>query len=338
MVDTIGFANVVGGLPEYTGRQGRQLNAVAFAGASAARPLGALTGVRPGTPANTVTATSTTWSCGEFAGLADLMVAGEAGPYPFAFDGSTGGSLTPADSNNPRIDIVYTLVTDPEDGTTVPTATRLYLAGTAASTPVAPAAPTGAFTIAQITVPKVGAGSPSVTWVAPYLAAAGGVREFTTLAALKAWTPATDGALAYANDTDNLWSYVASAVTPGWFHVGGRPVLGSIGFTTIYSSSGTSPAGTSVQNGRVYLEGAFTTSAATFAAATTYTVGQITDSTLWPAAPVKFTATWGGTGLVSINIDTSGNITVLFTTAPGSVGAGALQVYLSGMSWRLKSL
>jgi hypothetical protein len=112
------------------------------------------------------------------------MVANEAGPYPFAFDAVATGSMTAADSSNPRVDIVYVQVIDPEDGATVPTATRGYLAGAAASIPSAPAAPTGAFTIAQINVPKVGTGSPSVTWVAPTVVAAGGIISAPTLAAL----------------------------------------------------------------------------------------------------------------------------------------------------------
>jgi hypothetical protein len=217
MVDTIGLANAVGSNPTYTGRQARQLNAIAFAGATAARPLGSLTGVRPGTSSTTVTATSSTWTCGDFSGLADLMVANEAGPYPFAFDAVATGSMTPADSSNPRVDIVYVQVIDPEDGATVPTATRGYLAGAAASTPSAPAAPTGAFVIAQINVPKVGTGSPSVTWVAPTIAAAGGIATYPTKAALPGSGSLGTVVLVDADPTtanNRLWYGTGS----GWTH------------------------------------------------------------------------------------------------------------------------
>lgn len=213
MVDTIGLANAVGTSPTYNGRQLRQLNAIALAGATTARPLGALTGVRPGTPATTVTATSGTWTCGEFAGVADLMVAGESGPYPFAFDAIATGAMTPADSNNPRVDIVYVQIIDPEDGTTPPSATRKYLAGQAAASPTAPAAPAGAFTIAQINVPKVGAGSPSVTWVAPTVVAAGGIVSVPTLAALSLITGAPSQYADVVNDGVNngLYRWVGSS-------------------------------------------------------------------------------------------------------------------------------
>lgn len=237
MVDTIGIANeVASGAPTYTARQGRQINAVAFAGATAARPLGALTGVRPGTSSSTVTVTSSTWSCGEFSGLADLMVAGEAGPYPFAFDGTAGGSLTPADVSNPRVDIVYVQVTDPEDGVTVPTAVRGYLAGTAASSPTPPNAPTGAFTIATISVPKVGTGSPTVTWVAPVVVAAGGIIPYPTKSAMP-----TVGALGQVAIVDadpivannRLWYGTGT----GWTH----SLNGAVPFAAA-SGAGSNPA------------------------------------------------------------------------------------------------
>lgn len=173
-MDTIGFANAVSGAPAYSGRALRQVSAVSLAGATAARPLGAASGVRPGTPSNTVTATSTTWACGPLAGVADVMVAAESGPYPFAFDASTSGTMAAADGSNPRVDIVYVKITDPEDGLTPPKAERLYLAGVPAASPVAPAVPAGGFVIANLNVPKAGGGAPTATWVAPTLLAAGG--------------------------------------------------------------------------------------------------------------------------------------------------------------------
>lgn len=191
MVDSVGFVNAVSGAPAYNGRMLRQLNAVGFAGATAARPLGARSGVRPGTSPTTVSATSTTWTCQPFAGLLDGQVAGEAGPYPFSFDAVATGAVTAANASNPRIDIIYVDVDDPsEDASSVPAATRKYLAGTAAATPVAPSAPAGCMTVAQINVPKSGGGSPTVTWVAPYCAAAGGVVDFNTKAELDLWTDA----------------------------------------------------------------------------------------------------------------------------------------------------
>lgn len=205
MVDTIGMANAVASSPTYNGRMARQINGVGFAGATAARPLGALTGVRPGTPSNTVTVTSSTWTCQPFAGLADVMTAAVSGAYPFAFDAVATGAMTAADASNPRIDIVWVKIVDPEDGTTTPTATRGYLAGAPLATPVAPAPPAGAFTIAQINVPKSGGGSPTVTWVAPYTFTAGGTGRVNTFNQLPA--SATQGDMYMALDTGVTWRW-----------------------------------------------------------------------------------------------------------------------------------
>jgi hypothetical protein len=230
LVDTIGWANAVSSSPTYNGRMSRQINGVGFAGATAARPLGAVTGVRPGTPASTVTATTTTWTCQAFAGLADVMVAAVSGAYPFAFDAVATGAVTAADATNPRIDIVWVKIVDPEDGTTTPTATRGYTAGVASATPAAPAPPAGAFTIAQIPVPKSGGGSPTVIWVAPYTAAAGGFVPFLTLAALNLWTTAADGTHAnvFADGTNN-GDYVSSS--GAWKSAAGVLPFVSLGMT-----------------------------------------------------------------------------------------------------------
>jgi hypothetical protein len=190
MVDTIGFANSAPAPTTLTfnGRQARQLNGVAFGGATAARPLGALTGVRPGTSTTTVTATSTTWTCGPFAGLADLMVANESGAYPFSCDAVATGSMTPANTSFPRADIICVTITDPENGSTTPTAVRQYVAGTVnTSGTLTAVVPAQSFVVAVINVPKLGTGSPSVTWVAPYATAAGAISYAPTFAVLSTY-------------------------------------------------------------------------------------------------------------------------------------------------------
>jgi hypothetical protein len=140
------------------------------------------------------------------------MPAPQSGGYPFAFDAVATGSMTVADASNPRIDIVYVLITDPENGVTTPTATRAYLAGTAAASPSAPATPAGAFVLAVINVPKSGGGSPTVTWVAPYCASAGGQQAANTFSQLP--TAANVGDMCIANDTGIVYRYSGSAWKP----------------------------------------------------------------------------------------------------------------------------
>ncbi len=203
MVDTIWPVNAVAGSPAYSGRMLRQTLSPLVGGASASRPLGARTGVRPGTSTTTVTATSTTWSCGPFAGVADLETASEAGPYPFAFDAVATGSVTAANASYARVDIIYVQISDPaeSDGSSVPSVVRGYLAGTASASPVAPTPPARSFVIANINVPVSGGGSPSVTWVAPTTVSAGGILPVGTLAQLNAISGVTGQYAAVTSDS-----------------------------------------------------------------------------------------------------------------------------------------
>ncbi|TFB96520.1 MULTISPECIES: hypothetical protein [unclassified Cryobacterium] len=175
MVNTIYPVDAAAGAPSYGGRMLRQVNAVAFAGATSARPLGGRSGVRPGTSTSTVSATSTTWTCGAFSGVADLEAAAESGMVTFSFDAIQTGSITAASASIARQDLIYVQLDIPvEDGSTVPVATVKYIAGTVAATD--PALPVSrAFPIARINVPVSGGGSPTVTWIAPYAVAAGGI-------------------------------------------------------------------------------------------------------------------------------------------------------------------
>jgi hypothetical protein len=174
MAARLGMADAVGGAPSYVGRALRQLFSVFLGGATATRPLGATSGVRPGTPATIVTATSTTWTVTPFAGVIDLEAAAIAGPYEFAFDTNQSGVITAA-GGTARVDILFVRVNDGSegDGTLVAPFIEIgYLAGTA----VAPATPARSFVLAQINVPASGGGAPTVTWLAPYAVAAGGIQ------------------------------------------------------------------------------------------------------------------------------------------------------------------
>lgn len=186
MPNRIWPVDAVAGSPLYSGRALRQtLMAPLVAGARTGRPLGGRSGVRPGTPTTTVSATSTTWTCGPHAGVLDLQAAAEAGPYGYSVDAAVSGAMTAANQTNPRIDIVYVQLDDPAegDGTSAPAVTPKYLAGSAGQTPSAPAAPARSMVLAQINVPASGGGAPSVTWVAPYSVAAGGVTPVRSLPA-----------------------------------------------------------------------------------------------------------------------------------------------------------
>lgn len=172
MVLRIWPADAVAGAPSNTGRSLRQaLMSLIGAGVTAARPLGGRSGVRPGTPSSTVTATATVWTVKPHAGMLDVQAAAEASPYSYAVDANVTGAVTAANATNPRIDLVYVQLADPAegDGTAAPGISILYLAGVAAASPVAPALPARSMALARLNVPKTGGGAPSVSWIAPYL-------------------------------------------------------------------------------------------------------------------------------------------------------------------------
>jgi hypothetical protein len=210
--------DAVSGSPLNTGRRLRQTQvAPLLSGATAARPLGARSGVRPGTSVATVTATATTWSCGPHAGVLDVQAAAEAGPYGYAVDAAVTGSVTAANASNPRTDIIYVQLSDPAegDGTTTPGITVAYLAGTAAASPVTPSAPARSMILARINVPRSGSGNPTVTWVAPYVVAAGGLLPVADQVERDALTK-TEPLLVYR--LDKRWTEVWNG--SGWEVVG----------------------------------------------------------------------------------------------------------------------
>lgn len=171
------MVDAVSGAPSYTGQNVRDVLSVFLGGATSARPLGCFSGVRPGTPSSTVTATSTTWTVKSHAGAIDAEVAAAAGPYLYALDANTSGAMNAADGTNPRVDLISIQISDPaeSDGSSTPSAAIIYTVGTPAASPSAPATPARSLALAQINVPKSGGGSPSVTWVAPSLYGAGGI-------------------------------------------------------------------------------------------------------------------------------------------------------------------
>lgn len=171
MTRTIHPVDATAGAPAYGGRMLRQVGSVALAGASAADPFGGHSGVRPGTSTATVTATSTLWTVNPHAGLLDFETAMESGPTPYSIDAAVTGAVRAADAFA-RVDLIWVRQDIPlEDGAAAPDVVPGYTYGTVASTP--PATPARCMVLAWVNVPASGGGSPTVTWKAPFAAAAG---------------------------------------------------------------------------------------------------------------------------------------------------------------------
>lgn len=166
--------DAVSGAPNYTGQMARQALSALFGPAPAGRPIGATSGVRPGTPATTVSISGSTWQVGVHSGVLDMETSATAGPVGYAVTAAETGSITAASASNPRIDVLSIQQNDPAVGDTgSPAVTVQYTAGVAAASPAVPTPsinPTRNMVIARINVPASGAGSASITWVAPYMA------------------------------------------------------------------------------------------------------------------------------------------------------------------------
>lgn len=191
MANTIHPVDATAGAPLYSGRMLRQVASVAFAGATAARPFGVLSGVRPGTKTTTVYADATTWYVQPHAGVLDLEAAVESGCTLYAIDATVVGAMRPADGFA-RVDLVWVRQDIPlEDGSAAPAVVPGYTYGTAPGTP--PATPARCMVLAWVNVPASGGGAPTVTWKAPYA-----VGAYTT--AVREVPVAISGILATALD------------------------------------------------------------------------------------------------------------------------------------------
>lgn len=166
-----------------TAQQERQARAAGHGGGSG-RQLGGRSGFRVGTAADTLTATSTTWTLTPCSAAIDPGASTHQGMYGWSTDANVTGTVTAADGTNPRKDIVYIQVNDSTagDGSGAVSADVLYLAGTPGATPTAPALPARSFLVGTITVPQVGGGSPTVVLNPARYVAAGGVLPVADLA------------------------------------------------------------------------------------------------------------------------------------------------------------
>ncbi|MFF9240112.1 hypothetical protein ACF1AL_14935 [Streptomyces sp. NPDC014801] len=168
--------NASGGSPAYNAQQFRQsMSALMLPGANG---LQVVQGVRPGSGLGVSVAGSTITVT---PGSAIVQGASSTvqGPYLAVLDANWTQTLTAADGTNPRIDLVYLRVWDTDaDGTGQRNCLPVYVVGTPAASPTAPTIPAGVtgVPLATISVPKSGAGSPTVsTTVRPYTVAAGGI-------------------------------------------------------------------------------------------------------------------------------------------------------------------
>lgn len=173
------FGDPVSGAPSFTGKIFRALLS-ALTGGGGSRVFGSTSGVNPRIGASIVTVTGTDWTVGPHPGWIDTSASGTDGATPYAFTTAQTGPITAANAGADRVDLLVVQLSDPSegDGTSVPKVEIVYQAGVAGSGVPTNTQPRS-FVLAQINVPQLGHGSPTVTWVAPRAVAAGGIRPTT---------------------------------------------------------------------------------------------------------------------------------------------------------------
>ncbi|QDZ15772.1 hypothetical protein [Humibacter ginsenosidimutans] len=174
-----------GTAPAWSARQLRQLAVAPFvAVGTKARPLGAKSGIRVGTPSSIVSVTGSgpySWSVAPFAGVIDGESNAAAGPYTYSFDSTQTGSIGTAGAaaRQDRLDVVIS-DTDEGDGSGTRSIAVVYTQG-AATGGALPAAPARSHRLATISVPTSGA--PTIIWAPDWAA-----WVFTTYADMTAYT------------------------------------------------------------------------------------------------------------------------------------------------------
>jgi hypothetical protein len=188
----------------YDAQELRRADAMLVMGNGSAR--GGRSGIRPGAGGYGVSVSGTTITV--TTGV--MTVAGPTGEgmyrCPLATDATL--TLTAAHATLPRIDLVYLRVWDSDlDGTGLYKFEPVYLAGTAAASPVAPTIPGGqtGIEVATISVPASGGGSPSVSQtIRPYTVAPGGILPAST-------APSSPYTGQFYDDGTYLYRYSGSA-------------------------------------------------------------------------------------------------------------------------------
>lgn len=306
-----------GGAPSFPAQKHRAAQG-AFALGRTDRPLGAVSGVRPGSEP-TITATATTWTVTPFCAVADPGTALSVGPFLVAFDANSTGAMNAADANNARVDRLDVQVPDDPAGAFGTAPLIVYTVGVAGSNPAAPAAPARSFPLAQITVPKSGSGNPSVSVsTMAKTVASGGVLPCASSTAYPAHPYV--GQMVYDVALDQLfrWNgtkWAAPNGNTGWVNVAATPL-----------NNNTSLSVQALRIGPTVSLYASMNSAAAFIAGNAGNTGmfKITDSKFIPSdmpAGVVQSLNPALMGAVCWVIDNTGTVSLVSTIAAVAAGA-----------------
>lgn len=173
MSDVLWPVDAVDDTPDYTGAWLRQVDSVKLSGATALKPFGARIGVRPGV-GSPCSIAGLNWTITPHSGVLDYKTNELAGAQGYTFDANKTAAINalPTGSNT-RIDLLSITYDDPiEDASSLPVPRVVYTPGTAANPGLQPATPASTMLAAVIHATSSGA---TITWVAPWTVAAGGI-------------------------------------------------------------------------------------------------------------------------------------------------------------------
>lgn len=213
------WINADAGAPEYNALELRRLDSVLVYPAS--NVLGARSGVRPQQLTQTlVSLAGTTWTVQNHSGVLYPALTTTSGPYRYFIE-QTSAALNAADGSNPRIDALDLQIRDDdEDASGFRDVQIVYVPGTPAGSPSAPALTATSMRLATILVPAGGSPAPSVTSQAPFTVASGGILPVRDSSELPA-TGRYEGMAVFQQDTNALriWdgsTWTAAGNTSGY--------------------------------------------------------------------------------------------------------------------------
>lgn len=246
-------------------------------------------------------------------------------------DASLQVAISPAPASNSRIDLVWALARNVDAGDLA--GCVHVVTGVPGVAPVKPSLPAGGVELGTVTVPATATGTSSSTIANTFrrTVATGGVVPVRDAAELSAFSP-VDGALVWRADTAQLLQYVATATTPGWFHVAGRSTFSTPTFINGQAPGSPAPQVAS-RSGMVFLSGLVVSVPAPFISGVTYTIGSV-PAGVAPAAEKVFACTSNGTAVARISIDAAGTMKMILSDS----FSGALSLSLDGCSWPDKNL
>lgn len=253
-----------------------------------------------------------------------------------------------APASNSRIDVLWVKHEDDTTGDAASLPIFGVTSGAAAASPTKPGIPTGAEELATLRAYAGTTGASGGTNVLAntykMTAGRGGTVPFRTIAERDAWTTAVDGQMGFVLASDALFHYLATAPTPGWYHVGGAPEIAAITPGGLWQAATGAvdqggPPQMRRQSGLVIGAGAIVNNAtAAVAAGSSYVIATIADPTMRPDVDRFFaTGTISNATAGVIRVGADGNISWR-ANAAASWGAGTLRIDFGGIVYTAKGL